>query len=179
MSIQSITASKNEQRCGVTDQRPLPPGLTPKEAKILTKVKKRAHCLDTGFKLCGVQCGWTFFLALIPFLGEIVNALLSYHLVIKKCKQIDECVTADSIPQSLIDRMVFNMTVSSGLGLVPIIGDFALAAWKANFRNAALLEKCGYLLTVLSDRAKKKQGTSNYAAPPVPTRPAEASARYY
>ena len=76
--------------------------------------------------------------------------------------------------------MVFNMTVSSGLGLVPVIGDFALAAWKANFRNAALLEDCAYLLTVLRDRANKRGPVPQATAPAVPPRPTMASsARYY
>jgi hypothetical protein len=37
--------------------------------------------------------------------------------------------------------MIFNNVVSAGVGFVPLIGDVALAAWKANSRNAALLEE--------------------------------------
>lgn len=37
--------------------------------------------------------------------------------------------------------MVFNNMVSAGVGFVPIIGDIAVAGWKANSRNAALLEE--------------------------------------
>ncbi len=37
--------------------------------------------------------------------------------------------------------MLFNNAVSAGVGLVPIAGDIILAAWKANSRNAALLEE--------------------------------------
>lgn len=36
---------------------------------------------------------------------------------------------------------MFNNAVSAGVGLVPIAGDIALAVWKANSRNAHLLEK--------------------------------------
>lgn len=85
--------NRRGRRCVVINLRPLPPGLSRKEAKILTKVKKRAHHLDQGFKLCGIQCGWTFFLGLIPFLGDMVNLMLSYNLIIKKAKQIEGCVT--------------------------------------------------------------------------------------
>ncbi|WFD36842.1 hypothetical protein MCUN1_003732 [Malassezia cuniculi] len=139
------------------------------EAKILKKVKKRAYYLDRGFKLCGLQCGWTFFLGLIPFLGEIINALLSYNLIIKKAKQIE------GIPDSVISRMVFNTTVSTGMGLVPLVGDIALAAWKGNWRSAAVLED--YL---------RERGAANLlkqnapAAPPVvPPRPAASSSAHY
>lgn len=40
--------------------------------------------------------------------------------------------------------MVMNNSVSLGLGFVPLVGDVALAAWKSNWRNADLLEKCTY-----------------------------------
>ena len=37
--------------------------------------------------------------------------------------------------------MLFNNAVSVGLGLIPLIGDIFIAAYKANSRNAALLEE--------------------------------------
>jgi len=37
--------------------------------------------------------------------------------------------------------MAFNQIVGSGIGLVPIFGDIGLTIWKANSRNAALLEE--------------------------------------
>lgn len=37
--------------------------------------------------------------------------------------------------------MLVNNAVSAGVGLVPIAGDFVLAMYKANSRNAALLEE--------------------------------------
>lgn len=38
-------------------------------------VKKRAHRLDKGMSLCGFRVGWTFFIGLIPLLGDIIDAL--------------------------------------------------------------------------------------------------------
>lgn len=37
--------------------------------------------------------------------------------------------------------MLFNNLVSAGVGVVPFVGDLVLAAYKANSRNAALLEE--------------------------------------
>lgn len=37
--------------------------------------------------------------------------------------------------------MLINNAVSAGIGFVPIVGDIALATYKANSRNAALLEE--------------------------------------
>lgn len=33
--------------------------------------------------------GWTFFIALIPFIGDLIDALLGYNLVIKPAKKAD------------------------------------------------------------------------------------------
>lgn len=72
-----------------SQQRPMPPGLSKKEEKILLKIKKRAHHLDKGFKLCGMRFGWTFIIGLVPFAGDVVDALLSHSLIVKKAQQID------------------------------------------------------------------------------------------
>ena len=37
--------------------------------------------------------------------------------------------------------MVLNSAIDMGIGLVPILGDIADVAWKANLRNLALLER--------------------------------------
>ncbi|WFD42247.1 hypothetical protein MPSI1_000888 [Malassezia psittaci] len=115
-------------------ERALPPGLTSHEAKVLRKVRSRAHYLDKGFRICGLRFGWTFIIGLIPFVGDVTDALLNYNLVVKKAKEIE------GIPNSLIQRMMINNSISIGIGFVPIVGDVALAAWKTNWRNAELLE---------------------------------------
>ncbi|GAA5911145.1 hypothetical protein JCM8208_000290, partial [Rhodotorula glutinis] len=65
--------------------------------------------------------------------GDIAQFLLGYSLVLAKCKQAE-------LPASLVQRMLFNQLVGLGIGLVPLVGDLALAVFKANSRNAALLE---------------------------------------
>lgn len=67
----------------------MPANLTPKEQKILAKIRKRAHRLDKGMSLCGFRVGYTFFLGFIPFAGDIANALLGYNLVTKQAKKVD------------------------------------------------------------------------------------------
>ncbi|PWZ01544.1 hypothetical protein BCV70DRAFT_198975 [Testicularia cyperi] len=117
-------------------KRPLPPGLTKAEARLLKKIKKRAHYLDKGFYICGFRFGWTFFIGLIPGLGDATDAALNYTLVVRPVKK----ELADR-PDWLVRQMMFNNAVSAGVGLVPLVGDIALAVWKANSRNAKLLEE--------------------------------------
>jgi hypothetical protein len=45
----------------------LPAGISEHDAKILTKVKRRAYHLDIGlFNCCGIRLGWSSIIAIIP-----------------------------------------------------------------------------------------------------------------
>ncbi|KAL5526136.1 hypothetical protein ACEPAG_7474 [Sanghuangporus baumii] len=55
-------------------------------------------------------------------------------LLVRKAKQAE-------IPDCLLGRMLLNNAFSAGVGLVPFVGDVGVAAFKANSRNAALLEE--------------------------------------
>lgn len=97
-------------------------------------MKRRAHYLDKGISLCGLRVGWTFFIGLIPLAGDVADALLNYLLVVRPARRAD-------IPNWLLRRMLINNAVSAGVGTIPIAGDVVLAMFKANSRNAALLEE--------------------------------------
>ncbi|ORY31262.1 hypothetical protein BCR39DRAFT_527184 [Naematelia encephala] len=114
-------------------ERPIPPGLSKRDQKALRKIRRRAHRLDKGMNLCGFRVGYTFFIGIVPGLGDVVDATLNYTLIVKPARKLD-------IPDELLTKMLFNNAISAGLGLVPVVGDVGLAAWKANSRNAHLLE---------------------------------------
>ncbi|WVN89801.1 uncharacterized protein L203_105031 [Cryptococcus depauperatus CBS 7841] len=113
--------------------RPLPEGLSKRDRKILKKIRRRAHYLDKGMNICGFRVGWTFFIGIVPGLGDVVDASLNYFLVVKPAKKLD-------LPNSLVSKMLLNNAISVGFGVVPVVGDIFLAAWKANSRNAHLVE---------------------------------------
>jgi len=81
-----------------------------------------------------MRFGWTFIVGLIPVVGDVSDAVLNYTLVIKKAKKAD-------IPDWLLHRMLLNNVISAGVGFIPLVGDIILASYKANSRNAALLEE--------------------------------------
>ncbi|RXK41937.1 hypothetical protein M231_00658 [Tremella mesenterica] len=114
-------------------KRAIPPGLSKRDQRLLKKIRKRAHYLDKGMNLCGFRVGWTFWIGFVPFVGDITDALLNYTLVVKPAKQLD-------IPDSLLQHMLVNNAISAGLGFIPVIGDIGLAAFRANSRNAHLVE---------------------------------------
>jgi len=115
-------------------KRLLPPGLSKRDEAILKKVKKRAHYLDKGFSICGMKFGWTFIIGLIPVIGDVSDAVLNYWLVLRVARQAD-------LPGWLLSKMVLNNAVSAAVGFVPFVGDIVLAHFKANSRNAFLLEE--------------------------------------
>lgn len=115
-------------------KRELPPGLSVRDAKILKSVKNRASRLDRGFNLCGFRFGYTFFIGLVPIVGDVTNIGLNYFLVVRKAKQAD-------LPDWLVRRMLFNNALSGAISFIPFVGDVLLAIVKANSRNAALLEE--------------------------------------
>ncbi|POY72239.1 hypothetical protein BMF94_4745 [Rhodotorula taiwanensis] len=115
-------------------KRAMPAGLSKRDERVLRSVRRRAHYLDKGFSICGFRFGWTAILGLIPGAGDIAQFLLGFTLVLRKCREAE-------IPATLQQRMLFNQLAGLGIGLIPLLGDIALAVFKANSRNAALLEE--------------------------------------
>ncbi|KAH7098510.1 hypothetical protein BKA62DRAFT_713007 [Auriculariales sp. MPI-PUGE-AT-0066] len=114
--------------------REVPPGLSKRDEKILRSVKKRAHYLDKGFSICGLRFGWTFIIGFIPIVGDFADVFLNYMLVVRKAKKAE-------LPDWLVRRMLVNNAISATIGFVPFVGDVMLAAYKANSRNAWLLDE--------------------------------------
>jgi hypothetical protein len=115
-------------------KRAIPPGLSARDAKILKSVQRRAHYLDKGFSICGLRFGWTFIIGIIPGAGDVADVTLNYFLVVRKARQAE-------LPAWLVRRMLLNNAISALSGLVPVAGDVVMAVFKANSRNAALLEE--------------------------------------
>lgn len=116
-------------------KKALPPGISEHDAKVLTKVKRRAYRLDLSlFNCCGIQFGWSSAIGLVPAIGDVLDALMAL-IVLKTCNQIE-----GGLPSSLKARMMGNIVVDFIVGLVPFVGDIVDAVFRANTRNAALLE---------------------------------------
>lgn len=67
-------------------------------------------------------------------IGDVMDALLAL-MVMKTCAQIE-----GGLPSALRVKMMINIILDFVIGLVPFLGDVADAAFKANSRNAMLLE---------------------------------------
>lgn len=114
----------------------IPVGVTDHDAKILKSVRRRAYNLDLSlFNLFGISFGWSAIIGIVPGIGDVIDALMAWFLVVRKCNQVE-----GGLPAALHSRMVFNIILDFGIGLVPFLGDIADAWFKANTRNAWLLE---------------------------------------
>ncbi|KAK9476203.1 hypothetical protein V1514DRAFT_198823 [Lipomyces japonicus] len=116
--------------------RPPPAGISENDRKVLTKVKRRAWYLDMSLGwCCCVGIGWSSVIGIIPGIGDIISAYLSY-LVVRAANKID-----GGLPGWLYSKMMANVIIDFLFGLVPIVGDVVDILYKANSRNALLLEK--------------------------------------
>ncbi|OOQ89405.1 PH domain protein [Penicillium brasilianum] len=137
--FEEVPASRLGKAFGKKTQKrrkAIPPGLSEKDAKVLTQVKRRAYRLDYAlFSLCGVRFGWGSVIGLVPFIGDAADAALAL-MVVRTCEGID-----GGLPPRLRMMMLINVIVDFFIGLVPFIGDVADAVYKCNTRNAVILEK--------------------------------------
>ncbi|KAJ5782477.1 hypothetical protein N7457_004251 [Penicillium paradoxum] len=136
--FEEVPASRLGRTFGKKTQKrrkAIPPGLSENDTKVLTKVKRRAYQLDYAlFSLCGIRFGWGSVIGLIPFIGDAGDAALAM-MVVRSCEKID-----GGLPAALRMKMLINVIIDFFIGLVPFIGDLADAMFKANTRNAVLLE---------------------------------------
>jgi len=67
----------------------------------------------------------------LPGVGDLIGSVLGLYLVAVAVRRRTSPV--------VIARMLLNLAIDAGMGLVPIAGDIADFAFKANERNLALL----------------------------------------
>lgn len=81
----------------------------------------------------GMRIGADAIIGLIPGVGDAVGALISTFLVNE--------ARAMGAPRSVLLRMMGNVLIETVIGAIPFAGDLFDAAFKANMRNLALLER--------------------------------------
>lgn len=101
----------------------------------LNQVQFLARIMDEQFIIpgTGIRFGWDSILGLFPGLGDAITSAVSL-LIVHHAWQTG----ASNI---VIGRMLANISVDVLLGAVPLVGDAFDFAWKANRKNARLLEQ--------------------------------------
>ncbi|WP_234572290.1 DUF4112 domain-containing protein [Rhodohalobacter sp. 614A] len=100
-----------------------------------SKSRKFAEWLDSHFTIPGtnIKFGIDPVLGLFSGIGDLAGASLSIYFMFYATR-----LGAES---SIILRMFMNILADLTIGSIPILGDLFDVAWKANLRNAKLLEK--------------------------------------
>ncbi|EEH40450.2 hypothetical protein PAAG_02505 [Paracoccidioides lutzii Pb01] len=113
-----------------------PEGISTHDAKVLTKVKRRAYRLDLSLcNFCGIRFGWSSVIGLVPAIGDALDMFMAL-MVVASCNKIE-----GGLPAGVRMRMLLNVALDFVVGLIPFIGDIADAMYKCNTRNAVLLEQ--------------------------------------
>ena len=127
---------------------------TPQETLDQTAlVKAIAKLMDSAFVIPGTnkRIGFDAILGLLPGIGDAIGAAISGYIVTTAAQL--------GVSRVVLARMMMNTAIDTVVGIVPFAGDLFDAAWKANVKNAALLEKA-----VLDPRRAKRSSAGVIAA---------------
>jgi hypothetical protein len=111
----------------------LSPGMSHQER--LNQVQFLARLMDEQFSVPGtrIRFGWDSILGVFPGFGDAITSAISL-LIVHHAWQTG----ASPI---VLARMLANVGLDFILGAIPLVGDALDFAWKANRKNARLLEQ--------------------------------------
>jgi hypothetical protein len=98
-----------------------------KSAQMLTEL------MDNKFKIGKFKFGLDPLLGLFPYFGDIASLGLSFYII--------WIAVNARVPGDKIVTMLGNVLYDFLIGLIPILGDLADFAYKANTRNMRILEE--------------------------------------
>ncbi len=100
---------------------------------ILKQVNQLAWLLDNSIQLpvFNYRIGIEAIIGLIPVLGDLAGLLISSFIVVQAMRL--------GVSRAILMRMITNVLIEALLGAIPIVGDIFDATFKANLRNAKLL----------------------------------------
>jgi hypothetical protein len=99
----------------------------------VAKVRRVATLLDAQFQILGRKVGWDAIVGLVPVVGDIAMAVVGAYPIYVARKH--------NLGKRLQVRMAANLLVDWAVGEIPVLGDLFDAAFKANLKNADLLER--------------------------------------
>jgi hypothetical protein len=98
-------------------------------------IRALARFLDSSLSIPGT--GWRFgfdaIVGLVPVVGDLIGGVLSGYIILQAARA--------QVPVLTLARMLVNLGIDVLVGAVPALGDLFDAAWKANMKNVALLER--------------------------------------
>lgn len=101
----------------------------------LDRLRTVAQWLDSKIRIPGtpIRFGFDAIMDIVPFLGDVAGIGFSSWILLEAARM--------GASKTTLLRMGWNIGIDALAGAVPGIGVFFDAAWKANDRNIALLER--------------------------------------
>jgi hypothetical protein len=100
------------------------------------RAKTMARWLDTRFSFLGYRFGFETILGMLPIAGDTATAILGLYPILIAMRH--------RLGKGLQFRMLANLLIEWLIGMVPFLGDLFDTVFKANIRNARLLEAAAY-----------------------------------
>src|SRR4051812_26103157 len=106
-----------------------------RRADALHRVRVLARVMDDAIRVpgTGIGVGLDALIGLVPGLGDIAGGIISAYTLVTAARL--------GVPRTVLARMLLNLGTDTLVGAVPVLGDIFDVAWKANVRNARLLEQ--------------------------------------
>ncbi len=98
------------------------------------KVRALARLLDSAVRIpgTGIRLGLDSIVGLVPGIGDLAGAAMSGYIVLAAARM--------GVTPAVVARMILNLGVDTVVGSVPLLGDLFDVGFRANTRNAALLD---------------------------------------
>lgn len=111
------------------------PHMNQKPAGEIQKLRTISWLFDELIKIPGtnLRIGLDGLLGLLPGGGDLIGGVVSTYAILVAQRL--------GAPPAVIARMAMNIGVDALIGAIPLLGDLFDVGWKANRRNADLLEQ--------------------------------------
>jgi hypothetical protein len=111
-----------------------PVQVTLRDSDDARRVQLLARALDSAIRIPGTRItfGLDSIVGLIPGAGDLASALASGYIVLASARM--------GVKPSDVARMILNIGVETLLGSVQLVGNIFDVGFRANLRNAALLD---------------------------------------
>ena len=98
------------------------------------RVRRLARLMDSSFRLPGgFRIGVDGLIGLVPVVGDLAAAGASFYIVAQAARA--------GVPTITLVRMGLNVALDAIVGAIPLLGDVFDVAFKANLRNARLMDR--------------------------------------